>query len=90
MDAGVLAGEDFRALAAGMILLRSNADAAEGKALQKRYLAPFMPSFLLIAPNGRELGRMVGWQRGGNFLSRLSSWLNKSKETPCPSSSSKT
>lgn len=90
MDAGVLDGKDFRALAEGMVLVRLNADGAEGKSLQKRYLAPYMPSFLLIGPDGREVGRMVGWQKSGNFLTRLSSWLKKSKEKTCPSSPSKT
>src|ERR1700758_2336988 len=41
MNADVLAGADFQALSAGMILLRENADDAEGKTLQKRFLAPF-------------------------------------------------
>ena len=89
MDAGVLRGADFRALAARMILLRSNVDEPEGKALQKRFLAPYTPAFLIIRPDGREIGRMVGWQPSGKFLTRLYSWLNKSKEIKCPSSPSK-
>jgi thioredoxin-related protein len=88
MDAGVLKGADFHALAARMILLRSNVDEAEGKALQKRFLAPYTPAFLLIRPDGREIGRMVGWQPSGKFLTRLYSWLNRSKEIKCPSSPS--
>ena len=89
MEDGVLGGADFKGLSRDLIVFHADVDEDDGKQFQKRYLAPYLPTFILIRPDGRELGRMVGWQPDGRFLTRLSSWLKRSKETPCLSSSSK-
>ena len=89
MEDGVLGGVDFKGLSRGLIVFHSNVDEDEGKNFQKHFLAPYLPTFILIRPDGHEVGRMVGWQPDGRFLTRLSSWLKRSKETPCPSSSSR-
>jgi|GEM_PF-2920507 len=90
MESGVLSSERFRALSRALILVRVDVDGREGRPLQKRFLAPYLPTYLVLRPDGKELGRMAGWQPDGRFLARLSSWLKKSKEIPCKSSSSKT
>jgi thiol:disulfide interchange protein len=90
MDSGVLGSNDFKGLSRDLIVYRADVDDEDGKSFQKRFLAPYLPTYILIRPDGSEVGRMIGWQPDGRFLTRLSSWLKRSKETPCPSSSSKT
>jgi thiol:disulfide interchange protein len=88
MDVGPLASARFKTLSERMILLRADAQGGEGRSLQKRYLAPFMPTYLFLGPDGRELGRMVGRQPERPFLARLASWLKKSQEAACKPSPS--
>ncbi len=90
MEKGVLSGANFQKLSSRLVPLRADIDQKEGKSFQKRYLAPYIPTYILFRPDGKEVGRMVGQQSDGNFLVRLSSWLEKSKEVSCPSSPSKT
>lgn len=90
MEATVLARDGFLKIAGKMVLLRADADSEEGRGLQKRYLAPFMPTYLFLRPDGKELGRMVGQQNEGYFDARLRSWIRKSQEISCKPSSSKT
>ena len=90
MEEGVLARTQFKNLSSQIILLRSNIDLDDGKSLQQRFLAPYIPTYIFLRPDGHEIGRMFGQQPEANFLIRLSSWLKKSREVPCKSSPLKT
>ncbi|MFA6028510.1 MAG: thioredoxin family protein [Elusimicrobiota bacterium] len=72
MDRNVFAKPEFAAASKGFVLLRVDADTAEGRALKERFGVRFLPTVVVADAKGRELGRIVGEEEAPAFLSRLS------------------
>ena len=68
----VLAGPAFAQAAQGMTLLKLDVDKPEGRALRDKYRARALPTFVIVDPAGKELGRIVGEQTQKDFLAQLS------------------
>jgi thioredoxin-related protein len=61
-------------------LKRSNA------ILKEKYVVSGYPTFVLIEPDGKELGRQVGYLKGGSdaFAGKIDNWLGKSTSKQAP------
>ncbi|MDD5657820.1 MAG: thioredoxin family protein, partial [Elusimicrobia bacterium] len=71
MESNVLSKPAFARAAAGMIRLKADVDGAPGRDLKRRHAVAALPTFLVLDPGGKELGRIAGEQSEPDFLARL-------------------
>ncbi|MBI4423617.1 MAG: thioredoxin family protein [Elusimicrobia bacterium] len=75
MEKNVLAGAAFAEASRGVVLARIDVDQPEGRELKAKLRVGFIPTFVLLEPDGREAGRLVGEQREEEFLAGLKGLL---------------
>ncbi|OGS01520.1 MAG: hypothetical protein A3G41_07280 [Elusimicrobia bacterium RIFCSPLOWO2_12_FULL_59_9] len=71
MDQHILSREDFQKEAQGLVLLELDVDREEGRLLKEKYRVQFLPSYVLLDSEGKELGRIIGEQTREQFLQKL-------------------
>lgn len=71
MEEKVLSQAAFKDAAAGLTLLKLDVDTPEGAELKKRLKVGFLPSYVLLDPSERELGRIIGEQTEADFVAKL-------------------
>lgn len=71
MEKNVLERTAFWDIARNLQLARVDVDQPEGKQLQSARRVRFLPSFLVLDSQGKELGRILGEQREADFLEQL-------------------
>jgi len=60
MDANVLNGADWEQRQVRMVLVRSDADSANGSAWMQKLGVPALPTYVVLNPDGTERGRLTG------------------------------
>lgn len=82
MEQRVLGKAGFRDAARELVALKLDVDEEEGRTIRDRYRARFLPSYVLVDAEGKELGRIVGEQTEADFLARLRELLGGTPGTP--------
>jgi thioredoxin-like negative regulator of GroEL len=72
MEQRVLSKPGFAKAAEGLVPLKLDVDTAEGAAMKATHAVTFLPTYLLLSADGKELGRIVGEQTETDFLAKLS------------------
>lgn len=64
---------------------------SQNKELQKKYSVNGYPTFVLVDADGNELGRQVGYLKGGPeaFTAKINEWRKSTKSEAAPKSDSK-
>jgi len=76
MDEHVLSGKPFTQMASSFVPLKLDVDTDEGGRFKKEHRIGFLPSYLVLTPDGREMGRILGEQTEEDFIARLRSILS--------------
>ncbi|HUP92538.1 MAG TPA: thioredoxin family protein [Solimonas sp.] len=71
MARNVLTGAEWRRVEQGSVVVALDADSPEGAAVMKQWHIKALPSYLVLDPSGRELGRILGEQTRRDFYARL-------------------
>ena len=71
MEQRVLSKPGFAKAAEALVPLKLDVDTAEGAALKAQHAVTFLPTYLLLSSDGKELGRIVGEQTEADFLQKL-------------------
>lgn len=79
MDKNVFDRASFWDAVKGVVLARIDVDQPEGRALKEQRRVRFLPTFLVLEADGREVGRILGEQREAEFLSQLQALLRTGK-----------
>lgn len=72
MQQKVLSQPRFIEAARDLVLVKLDVDKEEGHALKAKHAVTFLPSYLLLDAEGKEVGRIVGEQTEDDFLAKLS------------------
>ncbi|MBI4347098.1 MAG: thioredoxin family protein [Elusimicrobia bacterium] len=79
MEKNVLDRPAFWDIARSLQLAKVDVDRPEGKAIQSERRVRFLPSFLVLDSQGKELGRILGEQREADFLAQLKALVGEGK-----------
>jgi hypothetical protein len=71
MSQHVLTGEEWSAVQEAMVVLTLDADAPEGARVREARQVTALPSYLLLTPEGEEVGRILGEQNRSAFYAQL-------------------
>ena len=82
MEKNVLDRQSFWDVARALELARIDVDLPEGLALKAAHQVRFLPTFLVLDSNGKELGRILGEQREADFVAQLKAFLGGGKPSP--------
>ncbi|HUS23425.1 MAG TPA: thioredoxin family protein [Candidatus Binatia bacterium] len=72
MARNVLTGPEWDRVRRDAVVLELDADSPEGAQLMKQWSVKALPTYVVFAPDGRELGRILGEQTRADFYA----WLN--------------
>lgn len=82
MDKKVLSRPKFAAAAEGLVLAKMDVDRAEGMAARNARAVTYLPTYLLLDSDGKELGRIYGEQSEEDFLDKLAAIRATAKPLP--------
>lgn len=77
MDQHVLAEPELDAFASKIEFVRLDVDSADGAKLRQQYFAMGLPNYVIVNPDGEEVGRIVGEQNKDVFFSQLHDILER-------------
>ena len=77
MDENVMNQPALRALAPRLELVKMDVDSPEGARLKREWKVRFLPSYVIVDPDGLEVGRIMGEQTRSDFFSRLTEVLDR-------------
>ncbi len=60
-----------------MVVFEVDVDVPENKVIQRRYKVRRLPTTLLLSPDGKEIGRIVGYSNPSRWLRRLETLRRK-------------
>ena len=76
LEADVFPSADFQAFAAERVLLSVDAEKGDGIALAQRYHVSGFPTLILMAPDGSEIDRLVGYLPAEAFVQLFEDYSN--------------
>ena len=82
MDDKVLNGAEWDARQSRFVLVRSDADSANGTAWMKKLDVPALPTYVVLNPNGSERGRLTGEFTRAKFYPALDRLLSGADALP--------
>ncbi|MBI4668080.1 MAG: thioredoxin family protein, partial [Elusimicrobia bacterium] len=82
MEKNVLDEPAFHQAAEKFIMLKMDVDRPQGRDLRERYGARFLPSYILVNRDGREIGRVVGEQTEHDFIRQIEGLLGQKSHDP--------
>lgn len=77
MARNVLTGKDWDAVRKRAVILEQDADSPEGAALKARLSVKALPTYVLLDAEGKELGRILGEQKRGDFYAAVDELLDR-------------
>ena len=77
MATNVLTGAEWQALTQRALVVEVDAESPEGAALKARYGIKALPSYLMLAADGRELGRILGERTRAEFYAAATEMLDR-------------
>ncbi|KRE89460.1 hypothetical protein ASG87_03760 [Frateuria sp. Soil773] len=79
MEAKVLNGPEWEVMRRRFVLVRSDADSVEGHAWMNKLHVAFLPTYVVLDPNGKERGQLTGEMESARFYRDLDGLLNNTR-----------
>lgn len=79
MQKKVLSQPKFAAASKGLVLAKLDVDKEEGHGLRSARAVTFLPTYLVLDGDGKELGRIIGEQTEDEFIAKLGAIRHRSK-----------
>lgn len=76
MATNILTGGDWDAVEKKSVVVEVDADSPDGAALMQKYGIKFLPSYLVLRGDGKELGRILGEKTRAEFYPQLNKLLD--------------